>query len=574
MRMLSKPPSRRPRRHTALPATIEVAALLLSTIAAAALLLAAGAVAALPIVPSSDGPHAIGAPGTPMIAGATDLVSAAGVRIDPRVPEAIAREGAADVIVALREPILDSAWERAPKSGAAALAFDADAADAAMAVQARVRAALPVGALAETHHYHLLAAMAGRLDASGFAVLQAHPDVIAIGFAEEHFPTLAEHVPIVGGDRVIEDYGFTGEGIAVAVFDTGIDTDHPDLEDALVDQQCYSVAGGCCCNNATQGKNAEDEGGHGTAVSGIVASRGVKSPPGIAPGASIVAVRVFNDRGSADTRDIVAGLDWVLRTFRTHNIKVINMSLGSTSTYTGRCDSAASEAARTEAITKVIARGIAIFAASGNGAAKNAMSSPACLSKIIAVGATYDADLGARGFSACRDETTAVDQITCFTNRNRDLSILAPGSSTTLPVIGGEAASGWSGTSMASPMAAGAAALLFQADPDLRVNQLQRLLEDTGKPIKDADTVLTVPRIDVYAALESLVGPAPTAEASPTPEPSPTPEASPTPESTETPVDTPTPDPGAPTAVPPTPEPGDTPASGAWTVFMPWTSRP
>lgn len=542
------------------------AAVFLATTAVAAAILAsapAGPATALPIEP-------------PIVAGATDLVSKAGVRTDRRVPEAIARDGAADVIVALRDPLPAVEWERAPKYGPAADAFDRAAAASAQAVQARVRSALPGGSFHETHRYTLLPAMGGSLDAAGLAALQANPEVVAIGFAEAHFPALAEHVPLVGGDRVHEEYGFTGEGVAVAVFDTGIDTDHPDLEDDLVDQQCYSVAGGCCCNNATQGKNAEDEGGHGTAVSGIITSGGVASPPGIAPDASIAAMRVFNDRGSADTRDIVSGLEWVLRTFRTHNVKVINMSLGSTSTYTGRCDDAASEEARADAITRVVARGIAVFAASGNGGALNAMSAPACLSKIIAVGATYDADVGPKAFGACRDETTAADQITCFTNRNRELSILAPGSSTSLPVVGGGVGHGWSGTSMASPMAAGAAAILFQADPDLSVNELKRLLEETGKPIDDADTTLTKPRIDLYAALESLVGPPPTREPSPTPEASATPEPSPTPEPTAGPSETPTSDPGAPTDPPPsgTPGPIETPDSGSWRVHMPWASRP
>ena len=562
-----------------------------SAVAAAALLFAAGSVAALPVtspagnedagarreaetnVGGSTVTEGEGPVSAPLVAGETDVISAAGVRVDPRVIEAISREGAAEVLVALREPLSEHAWETAPKSGAAAEAFDADAMAQAQAVQARVQAALPSDSFEETHHYELLAAMGGRLTASGLSVLERHPDVLAVGFSEEHVLMLAEHVPIVGGDKVHEEYGFTGEGIAVAVFDTGIDTDHPDLEDDLVDQQCYSRAGGCCCNNATQGKNAEDEGGHGTAVSGIISAKGVKSPPGIAPDASIVAVRVFNDRGGADNRDIVAGLDWVLRTFRTHNIKVINMSLGSTSTYTGRCDDAASETTRAAAVTKVVSRGIAIFAASGNGGATNAMSAPACLNKIIAVGATYDGNIGARGFAVCRDETTAVDQITCFTNRNRSLSILAPGSATTLPTMGGGAAGGWSGTSMASPMAAGAAALLFEADSGLRVNALQKLLEDTGLPIEDDDSSLTVPRINVYDALVDLVGPPPTPEASPTPEPSPSPEPSATPEATEVPTEPPAPTPGDPTEVPPTRVPVGTPEA-EWRTFMPWAIRP
>jgi len=546
----------------------------------AAALLVLGLLAMPPSFAARDAAGASGPPSNP----AVRLAPAASGRpdVDPRVAARIARSGEAAVIIALDDGLAPDAWAAAPRAGAAALDFERDAADAARAAQSRMLAAMPEGGFEASHEYLALPALAGMLRAPGLAALASRSDVLAIGVAESHRPSLAEHVPIVGGDRATADYGVTGEGVTVAVFDTGIDTDHPDLEDHLVAQQCYSVAGGCGRNNATQGTDAEDENGHGTAVAGIITSGGRVSPPGIAPNAGIVAMRVFDDRARADNRDIVSGLDWVLRNYRAHDIKVINMSLGSTAVYTGRCDDEPSEVARAEAISRLLSRGIVTFAASGNGAATNAMSAPACITKVISVGATYDADLGKRAFSACTDESTAVDMITCFTNRNRSLSVLAPGSITTLPVMGGGARGGWSGTSMASPMAAGAAALLFEADPGLRASSLERLLKDTGVPIEDHASPLTVPRIDVHAALVELVGPPPTPAASPTPTATPTATASPSAVPTGTPTTGPSPTAGTPlpgpspsaTGVPATPPPSpSTPSATEERLFLPLARR-
>ncbi|MFQ5459897.1 MAG: S8 family serine peptidase, partial [Anaerolineae bacterium] len=333
------------------------------------------------------------------------------------VMSAVARDGSAPALLLLGA---DTSSSR----------DDAAVAAAVGRVQDEVLASMPRGAFSVTHRYTLIPALGGEVTSRGLDALAADPRVVAIELAVEDVPFLAEHVEVVEGREAWGAYGLTGDGVTVAVLDTGIDTDHPDLKDDIVAQQCYSQAGGCGGNNATRGPSAEDEAGHGTSVSGIITSGGMVSAPGIAPDAGIAAVRVFNDQVTADTRDIVLGLDWVLGNRNRYNIKVVNMSLGSTATYKGNCDS--QDQTRAEAVNQLVRRGVTVVAASGNGSRNNGMSAPACLSGVLAVGATYDDDFprspprGTFG-DGCFDENTTPAMVACFSNVSRSLDVVAPG---------------------------------------------------------------------------------------------------------------------------------------------------
>jgi subtilisin family serine protease len=147
------------------------------------------------------------------------------------------------------------------------------------------------------------------------------------------------------------------------------------------------------------------------------------------------------------------------------------------------------------------------------------MPAPACLHGAVAVGAVYSRAFGA--FTApniCREETQ-VDQVACFSNSSAELDLLAAGApidaigldSNDTPIVG---------TSAASAEAAGAAAVLLQADPSLTPDRLVTLLESTGVPVTDLRAHLTTPRIDLAAALGALLWraiplPAPPAPAPP-----------------------------------------------------------
>jgi subtilisin family serine protease len=119
------------------------------------------------------------------------------------------------------------------------------------------------------------------------------------------------------------------------------------------------------------------------------------------------------------------------------------------------------------------------------------------------VGAVYDADFGPYESSLCRDEGTAADKVTCFSNSGPGVDVLAPGAwiATTAP---GARITDFSGTSASCPHAAGAAAVLMAARPDAGVAQVEEALEATGTPITDPRNGVVTPRIDVAAALELL----------------------------------------------------------------------
>jgi subtilisin family serine protease len=424
--------------------------------------------------------------------------------------------------------------------------------------------------------YKVLPILHARIGKGALARLRYRADVVGIEAVTMVYPlsapaspagspnSLKEALPSIGVDLVHSRYGITGEGIGVSVLDTGIDNDHPDFEEAIVDQQCFSSGSRSCApNNLPKSTNAEDEQGHGTSVSSIVLGRGNEAPLGVAPEAKLVAVRVFRDSGGAPTNDIVDGLDWTLQRQTANNIKVVNMSLGGGASIGQNCDN--EYAAVKSSFQRLGNRGISIFVATGNGGNTDRVAFPACISNSVGIGSTWDTELDL-GRPNCHDKTRVGPMdITCYTDRGRAMDFVAPGSVIVTAKMGGGATgsgptAGGHGTSFASPMAAGVAALLLQIDPKLRQADIERIFKNTADVIKHPDTEIDVYRINALRAVESILPPTPTPENTATAEPTDTaqpptvtntPEPDPpteTPEpATETPVatDTATPEPGA-----------------------------
>lgn len=175
-------------------------------------------------------------------------------------------------------------------------------------------------------------ALVGFATASGLDKLDCHAYVLAVGLNSEGSVSLAESVPLIKAD-VVQGQGIDGTGVDVAVFDTGIDTDHPDLVDNIIGEACFTdVAPGVPCpddpahSNYSPGHPAEDtKHGHGTHVSGIITSKGVVAPVGVAPNADIFAYKVLHDFGSFLEAWILAGQDDVL-TNHAGEFEFINMS--------------------------------------------------------------------------------------------------------------------------------------------------------------------------------------------------------------------------------------------------------
>lgn len=338
--------------------------------------------------------------------------------------------------------------------------------------------------------------------------LESDPDVLRVDEDVPGRASLAQSVPLIGGDTVRVD-GWTGDGVTVAIVDSGIATGHNELDGAVTAEACFCTnanGSGCCPNGQTQqfgsGAAADDD-GHGTHVAGIVAGRGISASPGVAPDADLVAVRVLDSNGSFfSTTQIVSGLDWLLD--NRPEVDVVNMSLGTDSVFAGSCDSlAAWSIALADAINALVARGTTVVSASGNDGEANAMSAPGCIQNSLTVGATYDAAAGSRNWSGCSDATTAADQIVCFSNASSELDLLAPGALiVSLDDDGGTVTN--SGTSMAAPHVAGAAAVLMHVDPTITPIEIAAMLAATGVPRFDARNGSTWPRINLLAAVNAV----------------------------------------------------------------------
>jgi subtilisin family serine protease len=263
----------------------------------------------------------------------------------------------------------------------------------------------------------------------------------------------------------------------IAVIDTGVDRDHPDLN---VDQgygfECEIVIFFIQCY--TGGAYGDDVHDHGTHVAGIAAAldNGIGAV-GVAPGASIVPVRVLEADGSGSLSVVLAGIDYV--TLNSYYIDVANMSL------TGGFSQAFNDA-----VAESVGAGVVYVVAAGNDSDNASNYSPASEPSAITVSAIADFDGKPGGlsdqtksFSSCTEYKD--DSVACFSNYGRDVDIAAPGVSIYSTVIGGYES--YSGTSMASPHVAGAAALIRSQDFGMTPGEVWSELLSMAVPQNSAD---------------------------------------------------------------------------------------
>jgi hypothetical protein len=432
-------------------------------------------------------------------------------RTDAKTQAEIADGGSARVIVTLREAGTRNLRGEPNPNAIAALQAEVIA-----AVRGATRSA--AGFTVERRYSHV-PAFSATIDDAALAALTAHP---AVAFVEYDEPTQAhttESVPALNADDV-HALGFSGNGVRVAVLDTGVRLDHPDIAPSLIAQQCYTQ-GNCAPSNSNNSANAADVStsgsgagsGHGTNVTGIITSDGIVAPIGFAPASQIIAVRVLNGNNSGFVSDWVAGLNWLIANHGTLQTDIINMSLGTFTLYNGSCE--LNQPSTHNAIqTLVQTYNVVVFASSGNQGNTTSISSPACLPSVLAVGATYDSNLGREpdsgnysdsffGFPACFDADATLNTITCFTNSNAMVDILAPGRPIRSAGITSNTST-FSGTSQASPTGAGIAALLLEYAPYLTPTQVEQALENTGTPVTDPRNSVTRPRIDALAAFNAI----------------------------------------------------------------------
>ena len=294
---------------------------------------------------------------------------------------------------------------------------------------------------------------AGSFSDSALAALQKDPNVASI--TPDLVMRPASQLIPTGINRADADLNLTKAGdnsgsvsVDVAVLDTGV-YQHSDL----------NVVGGYDCVGEVG--PYYDPIGHGTHVAGTIgAYDNGDSVVGIAPGARIYSVKVLPAFTDGTMSDVICGLDWVAA--RSSTIDVVNMSLGGG--LLGPSESCGVEPMH-QAFCNVVNRGVTIVVAAGNFTDDAKYYAPASYNEAITVSAYADLDGKQGGLAGCHyvpstDATECDDSMASFSNYGQDIDIAAPGVDIKSTAPGGGTAT-YSGTSMASPHVAGAAALVI-----------------------------------------------------------------------------------------------------------------
>jgi len=343
-----------------------------------------------------------------------------------------------------------------------------------------------------------------QLNATPLAIrtLAASPDVIRIYqdvpvriYLDSSIPHI--HVPYVWQQAI------TGKGVKIAVVDTGIDQSHPDFQGRILNT--YDITG----------ETVQDGCGHGTHCASIAAGSGAASKAkyrGVAPEASLLIAKVLHNDGSGMMSDVMDGVEWAVD----QGAQVISLSLGEAGSSDGSdplCDLC--EAA--------IQRGVVVVAAAGNeGPMGYTIGSPAAAPNVITVGAASDldriAEFSSRGPTA--DGRTKPDIVLPGVDI---IAARARGTSMGMPVDPNYTSA--SGTSMATPFAAGLCALMLQTAPKLSPADIKKAITGSARNLGYGPNAQGSGLADAWEAIRGLVGnPEPTPV--PNPEPVPTPEPS------------------------------------------------
>jgi hypothetical protein len=238
----------------------------------------------------------------------------------------------------------------------------------------------------------------------------------------------------------------------IAILDSGVDREHPDLN-LVARTDCTAVVPGAveetvnCLDDA-----GDDRAGHGTHVAGTAAAiDNGEGVVGVAAGARLWSVKVIGDSGFGSDSQLIAGIDWV--TAHADRIEVANLSLGC-----AFCQSDAVDAA----ISNSVARGVVYVVAAGNEGMDTANISPANHPEVITVSALADFDglPGGRAVATCGEDED--DTLAVFSNFGPSVELTGPGTCIRSTLPGGRYGES-SGTSMGTPHVSGAAALLASA---------------------------------------------------------------------------------------------------------------
>ena len=325
--------------------------------------------------------------------------------------------------------------------------------------------------------YWLIDSIAGTVELSRIHEIIGLPGVVFVELDGVLGIQMEEVVPVHGVDLVWQDTGYTGEGVTMAIIDTGIDGNHTaldDLDDDNMTDDPKIVAFYDAINNPEETNGTEifpyDDNGHGTHCAGITAGTGAPNYQhiGVAPRANLVGVKVLDGGGSGSFAAVMAGMQWTVEKRHEFNIRAASMSLGA---LTGAIEWTSSEEESVNRMANEMMRaGVTLFIAAGNSGGTATIGTPGSAEDVITVG------------SLDKDTSIAIYSSQGPTEEGRvKPNIAFVGSSVNAPDANtGDGYVALSGTSMATPGAAGVAVLMYQANPDLSPFDIRNIMQETS----------------------------------------------------------------------------------------------
>ena len=340
---------------------------------------------------------------------------------------------------------------------------------------------------------------AGAAEAGILTALRRDPRVLSIG-ADLYAHAITSDFETDGLNRI--HGGFynagvpsTGAGVTVAVFDSGLDFNHRDLDGNILiglSRNCLG-GGGCTTNNG----GGQDDNGHGTFVGGIIAAEdNGQDIVGVAHGVKLIAVKVLDENGSGPFTDIIAGLQYIQGLnedqITTNDVQVANMSLGLLCSVCTDDSTHPTVIAFHTAVDALVNAGVTLVVAAGNDNADAAFDIPASFDSVVTVSALADWDgqpggngggIVFTGLGRQKDDTFAK-----FSNYGADVDVIAPGFLVTSLILG-DTIGNDSGTSFSAPYVAGVAAAYIGAGGSPLPADVRNALIETGECHEGAGSV-------------------------------------------------------------------------------------
>ncbi len=326
------------------------------------------------------------------------------------------------------------------------------------------------------HRFHVIDSIAGNVSIHRLVALSKIPGVVMIEIDGVLEVSNAEVKDVHGVWDIYDETGYDGSGVVVAIIDTGIDGLHVGLDDLDDDNSTDDpkiIGFYDAVNNPGKTNGSEvfpyDDHGHGSHCAGTTAGTGAPTyeHTGLAPQAQLVGVKVLDGGGSGSFSGVMMGMEWTVDMRHKLNIRAASMSLGGPGAIEW---TSAEEESVNRMGNEMMYAGIALFIAAGNNGVSGQIGTPGSAEDVITVGALD------------KDTKIAVYSSQGPTEEGRIKPNIAFVGSSVMSVEANSVTgyTGMSGTSMATPGAAGLAALMYQANPSLNALEIRNIMQETA----------------------------------------------------------------------------------------------